>query len=211
VGRAENVVFSAMLAKPPLTAPPSEDVFWRQVFQDPRKVGAIGPSSRELAKVVVESAGIETAQTIIELGPGGGVITEEILRRKPATASLLALENNPALIGPLRARFREAAFVETCASRLPEIFEERNIPSAESIISTLPWTLFRPELQSRIIAGVRQCLRPGGVFSIGVCYGIHLLPAGRALRTLLDAHFEKVTTSPIIFANMPPAFVYSCT
>jgi phospholipid N-methyltransferase len=200
-----------MLAKSPHTAPPSENVFWRQVFQDPRKVGAIGPSSRELAEVIVKNARIENARTIIELGPGGGVITEEIIRRKPAASSLLALENNPALIGPLRERFREAAFVETCASRLPDVVAEWNIPGAESIISTLPWTLFGPELQSRIIAGVRQCLAPGGVFSIGVCYGIHLLPAGRTLRTLLDACFEDVATSPIIFANMPPAFVYSCT
>lgn len=197
-----------MLLKPHTPVPPN--VFWKEVMQDPRKVGAIGPSSRELAKVVVRSARVADARTIIELGPGGGVITEEIVRWKPASSSLFALENNPALIEPLRKRFREAAVIQSCASRLPEIASKHDVPPAESIISTLPWTLFGPELQSHIVAGVRKCLSPGGIFAVGVCYGIHFLPAGRTLRTLLDTHFARVEMSPIIFANMPPAFVYSC-
>jgi phospholipid N-methyltransferase len=37
-----------------------------------------------------------------------------------------------------------------------------------------------------------------------------LVPAGRCFRRLLERSFARVTTSPTVWANLPPAFVYVC-
>jgi phosphatidylethanolamine/phosphatidyl-N-methylethanolamine N-methyltransferase len=37
-----------------------------------------------------------------------------------------------------------------------------------------------------------------------------VLPNARALRERLDAEFSNVTRSPIVWRNLPPAFVYVC-
>jgi phosphatidylethanolamine/phosphatidyl-N-methylethanolamine N-methyltransferase len=36
------------------------------------------------------------------------------------------------------------------------------------------------------------------------------LPASRRFRQRLERHFKRVETTPIVWRNLPPAFVFCC-
>lgn len=53
---------------------------FRRFLRHPTQVGAVCASSDALARMITEEVGIETAPVVVELGPGTGVFTREILR-----------------------------------------------------------------------------------------------------------------------------------
>lgn len=56
--------------------------FIKQYIKNPKFVGAIAPSSKKLAAAMMQPIDFEKAKCIVEFGPGTGVFTEEIMRRK---------------------------------------------------------------------------------------------------------------------------------
>ena len=63
--------------------------FMYQYFHQPRTVGALLPSSTHLAKKIVKGIDFEHAACIVEYGPGTGVFTRELIRRRSARTTLL--------------------------------------------------------------------------------------------------------------------------
>jgi phospholipid N-methyltransferase len=75
-------------------------------------------------------------------------------------------------------------------------------------VSGLPWTAFPESLQDAILGNVLPHLAPGGCFVTFAYYGFHQLPGGRRFRALLERLLPQVTTTEVVWANLPPAFVY---
>ncbi len=67
-----------------------------------------------------------------------------------------------------------------------------------------------PGMQHRILKAVLQSLAPGGQF-VGFAY-VHAmwLPTTLQFRRRLLRHFSRVETTPVVWRNLPPAFVYRC-
>ena len=70
-------------------------VFFQEFLKHPLQIGSIIPSSSFLERRILEIAGICSAKTIVELGPGTGGMTKAILRAMPQHARLLSIEINP--------------------------------------------------------------------------------------------------------------------
>ena len=66
--------------------------FLLQYITHPRTVGAILPSSKRLARKMVESIDFENAKCIVELGPGTGVFTENILKKRNKDTIIILIE-----------------------------------------------------------------------------------------------------------------------
>ena len=58
----------------------------------PKVLGAIAPSSRFLVAELTRDVGIETAESLAELGPGTGVVTQRIIDKKTDQSTLLRLK-----------------------------------------------------------------------------------------------------------------------
>ena len=56
--------------------------FLKEYIKHPRTVGAVAPSSRRLANGMMMPIDFENASCILEFGPGTGVFTEELIRRR---------------------------------------------------------------------------------------------------------------------------------
>ena len=67
-------------------------LFVHSAFRDFLSLGEITPSSHFSAKGVVKHGRISTAKRILEIGPGMGPFTKEILRVSPATAEIVVIE-----------------------------------------------------------------------------------------------------------------------
>lgn len=179
-------------------------------LRHPGQVGALCPSSRSLAVEMTRDVGMETARTVVELGPGTGAITREIIPRLPDRAGFLTVELDPGMADCLRSRFPRARVVCGSASDLPDILKTAGVPRADVILSGLPWAVFPTRLQDEILDGVLTGLASGGFFATFAYIQGVVLPGGIRFRRKLESLFSEVTCSPIVWRNLPPAFVYRC-
>lgn len=182
--------------------------FLREITRHPAAVGAIAPTLRRAARELVSHCEVRTSARTIELGAGTGAITSEILRQKPASGRVLAIERHPAFAAGLRARFPEVQVAESCGSRLGEVLGALGFPEADRIVSTLPWGNFEAGLQARILGQAHDALAEGGIFGTLVCFGSQWLPAGRRFRRLLGEIFTHVEVRGVVWRNVPPAMIY---
>jgi phosphatidylethanolamine/phosphatidyl-N-methylethanolamine N-methyltransferase len=179
-------------------------------LQRPVCTGAVAPSSRWLAAQMVAGMNLDKAEVVVELGPGTGAFTGTILGHLRPGALFLAIEINASLIDHLTRSFPEVHILHTSAENLPECLARFGKTSTDCILCGLPWAGFSQDLQDRLLAAVLKSLPAGGRFRTFAYSHGTWLPAGRRFRRLLDANFARVTTSPVVWRNLPPAFVYCC-
>ena len=181
--------------------------FLGEFVRQPLKVGAILPSSKALSRVVVESCDIRPADTVVELGPGTGAFTGLILKRLSSRGRLLAVELNPTHADILRRRFPKCEVIEDSAEHLRQ---HLNGELADCIVSGLAWATMHPRLQNQIFRAILKSLKPGGQFVAFAYVHAAWMPASRRFRQRLERHFKQVETTPIVWRNLPPAFVFRC-
>lgn len=175
--------------------------------REPFTVGAIWPSSSRLARLVIDSCDIQPGGTVVELGPGTGAFTELVLKRMKRHGRFIGVEINRANAAVLRRRFPECEIIHDTAEHLPRYLHRGE---AHCIISGLAWGNMLPRLQDRILAAILRALAPGGQF-VGFAY-LHAAwyPTTQRFRRRLRQRFARVKTTPVIWRNLPPAFVYQC-
>jgi phospholipid N-methyltransferase len=189
---------------------PAHRDFLAEFLRTPGRVGAIAPSSKGLARMMVSAVDPRSPSVVVEFGPGTGPFTEAILRKLGPGSRLIAIEQNDAFAGLLRKKFPDLDLVHGSVEALPQILEARGGLPADFIISGLPWASFDWPLQHRILSAAAKGLRPGGHFAtFAYVHGL-LLPAAWRFRRLLRATFAEVRQSQVVWRNLPPAFVYHC-
>ena len=182
-----------------------------QFLRHPVSTGTIFPSSRWLCRALAENAGLNQARCVVELGPGTGVVTRQIVASLRQDAFFFAVELNEKLIERLRAENPSISFVHGSAEDLVSILADRGKSSADAIISSLPWACFSDALQDRILDAVSASLKPGGRFLTYAYLQGTLLPGAHRLRKKLRGRFSKTDFSSVVWRNLPPAFLYRCT
>jgi phospholipid N-methyltransferase len=159
---------------------------------------------------MVRASSLHTAEHVLELGPGSGAFTGEILTSLRHGASFSAIEIDPELASRMSKKFPRAKVIAGCATRLGEHLATENVAPPDAILSGLPWTVFDEQLQNDILFQIHSVLREGGVFSTFAYYGPHRLKGGQAFRHKLEKTFGKVQRSSVVLRNFPPAFIYTC-
>ena len=183
----------------------------KRFLKNPSQIGALCPSSPALCREITAQIGLEKARGAVELGPGTGVITREILRSLPETAGFAAIELDPELCKIFAAEFPDVKLCNRSAEDLPEIV--RAIPElthVDAVLSGLPWAAFPADLQERILSAVVETLSEGGYFTTFAYLQGLLLPAGIRFRRRLHTYFSEVKISRVVWRNMPPAIIYRC-
>lgn len=184
--------------------------FFYTFLRRPARVGAVAPSSSWLAEAVLQGCDLEHADTVVELGPGTGAFTELILRRIGRQTTFFALELAPEHVRSLRRRFPGLTVYNDSAEAIGRYLAAHQKSQADYVICGLPWANMLPRVQDRITQPVFDCLGPEGVFA-GFAY-VHAswLPTAQHFRRRLRQRFAEVEWTPIIWRNLPPAFVYRC-
>jgi phospholipid N-methyltransferase len=181
-----------------------------EFVRQPARTGAVVPSSRWLAERLVSDIDLESAETVVELGPGTGPFTRLIVERARPEALILAVELNARLATQLVDRFPRVRIINDSAERLPQHLEALGRSEADCVLSGLPFAAFDGDLQTRLVGAVAASLRPGGRFATFSYLQAAWLPTGRRFRKILESAFTKVATSAVEWRNLPPAFVYRC-
>jgi phospholipid N-methyltransferase len=181
--------------------------FFREYVKNFRDTGALAPSSPQLARQMVHAARVHEARNLLELGPGTGAFTQEIQRKLSPGAGYLGLEMNGTFVSSLRGQFPEMRFEQAAAQDFDYApFLDQG--GFDAIVSGLPWANLPESLQTDLLEQIFQVLKPGGVFATFVYSGIHWLPRGQRFRRLLAHRSRHVKTTPTVWNNLPPAFIY---
>lgn len=192
--------------------PPSKARFLAQFIARPGVIGAVAPSSRWLARAMVEGLDLNGAQAVVEFGPGSGAFTDEIVARIGDQTKFFAIERNAPMAEHLRERHPELHVVTGDAGEVVKLAGEQGIKAGgvDCILSGLPWPSFNDELRTRILQAAFNALRPGGELrTFGYHCGLTMRGAWHFRREARRI-FSSVTVGPVIWRNLPPAFVYCC-
>lgn len=179
--------------------------FLRAILRDRRSVGAIAPSGRLLASIMVQSLGpVPPASIIVELGPGTGVFTKLLARRHPQ-AQIVAIEIDSQLAANLRRICPSVHVVEGCATAIRTHLANLGMDSSRvaGIVSGLPLLALPGNLPSRILEEIALALPEGRPF---VQFTYSRLAWKRFAPQHL--HFRR---SQLVVHNFPPATVLTFT
>ncbi len=172
--------------------------FFARFLRDRRHVGAVLPSGRALARAVAHAVGpLANGAVIVELGPGTGALTEELVRAFPR-ARLLLVERDPAFVGTLRAQFPLARVVAGDAADLEGILEQEGVRPATAV-SGLPMLSLPESMRKAVFSALGRVL-PTGARYVQFTYG----PA--AWRRMAVPGF-RLASQRRVWGNVPPAAV----
>jgi len=150
---------------------------------------------------MLDMADIPGAKLVVELGPGTGVYTREILARLSPGARVVALERDPGLVGLLTERFQDPR-LEVRSASAEDLESHLDGLKADVVVSGLPFTSLEPEVRRRILQQMVQALAPDGV-ALVLQYSPFIQ---RQLRELFPSVRRRL--SPL---NVPPAFLFACS
>lgn len=182
-------------------------MFIYQYLKYPKYTGAICKSSLKLGEKITD-INLDKAKNIIEIGAGSGAFTQLILKKKAFDSSFFAIEINPNLAKNLKNKFQHLDIQVGNAKRIKIYMQKRQMPQACAIISSIPWALLSDIEQEALILEIYGALKEGGIFATFA----YILPTLKAknFKKQLFCIFSEVKKSPIIWQNVPPAFVYYC-
>lgn len=146
--------------------------FFRQFRERFETTGSAVPSSRFLARSMTRFLGTRDQQTpvrVLEIGPGTGPVTDQIVRLlKPGDVFDL-VELNESFTEILKQRFATDPAWQTAAafSSVHQVpIQEFQITEAyDFVISGLPLNNFPAELVRTIVQNYFRLLKPGGILS----------------------------------------------
>ncbi|MBO3736737.1 class I SAM-dependent methyltransferase [Actinoplanes flavus] len=144
---------------------------------------------------------------MIELGPGGGAITDALHERLTTVDTLLAVERNPAMAAHLSTTRSWLKVIAGDAADLPSLAARAGHPRADLIISALPWSIIPDADQRNLLTAIINVLNPGGVLATVLTMPVLYLPIVRQLRRRLGESFTSVTHRTV-WRNLPPARLY---
>ena len=185
--------------------------FMTQFILHPSKIGAIAPSSTNLAAQMTEPIDLNHTKVIVEYGSGTGVFTKYVRDRIDINKTLFfGFEMNKEMVKIAKQNVPDIEIFEDSAEKLREYLKKYEVKHADAIISGLPWAVFPDELQDNILYETQMGLKKGGIFTSFTYVHSLLLPAAQRFKKKLIKYFSEVSLSPVIWKNIPPAVVYRC-
>jgi phosphatidylethanolamine/phosphatidyl-N-methylethanolamine N-methyltransferase len=180
--------------------------FLKQYLRNPFGTGAVAPSGRQLAKLMVAKLAPQRSEIIVELGPGTGSFTRELLAQGVEPANLILVEFNKDFIKFLKREFPDLRVVEGPAQDLPRLLKTLGQGSVRKIISGIPLRSMKPAECRQIALAVAAVLEPGGMF-VQFSY-LKASPVPKAVAAEAGLAGKCVGS---VMNNVPPAFVWQYT
>jgi phospholipid N-methyltransferase len=152
----------------------------------------------------------DEVRVVIEYGPGSGAFTERIVSMARPGTVVVAIELHADFVVRLQRRFPGVHVYQDSVLNVSDVCEREGIREVDAVVSGLPWALFSEAEQRRYLEAMLTVLKPAGQFvTFAYLQGL-LLQAGRRFHNTLRQMFADVTSSPTVWLNIPPAFVYRC-
>lgn len=180
--------------------------FLQGFIKNPFQVGAISPSSPELALAMIEGVKPDKNNIVLEIGLGTGAITKFIKDILPDYDSYLGIEIDTDFVRGLQADYPLLNIICGDACDAERIHIESGLGKIGYIISGLPFVSLPKPVSDGILAQADKFLEKGCMFrTFQYVHGYHLPPAVK-FRKRMEARYGKTMRSPVVIKNIPPAY-----
>lgn len=179
-------------------------LFFKTFLKNPVAVSSVIPTSQGAADRIADRIKPSTKPlTIVEYGPGTGVLCASILRKGilHKDSHIILIEKSPELAKHLHKRFRDkrVEVVHDSAENVERILRERGKKSADYVFSSIPLSVMPPSITKRILTATQRALHTDGTLIVFLFRYM--------VKDILKGYFPSIKTSFEV-ANLPPLFVF---
>ena len=180
--------------------------FFQEFLKNPLNVGAISPSSRALAGMMLDGITADAENIILEIGVGTGAITRILQSKLSCEKCYIGIEINEAFVDGSRKEFPKLNIVCGDAGEAERIHADSNLGEVKYIISGLPFASLPREISQKILGEVDKFMAKGCMFrTFQYVHGYYLPPAVK-FRKRMEEKYGKVSRSKVVLKNVPPAY-----
>ena len=196
--------------------------FFREYIRNQSSVGAVAPSSRRLArKMTAPARSWQGNRRWLEVGPGTGVFTLELIKDLRPGDHLDVVELNPAFCEHLREHVL-GSHADQVTLHEGSILDVTLESPYDSVVCGLPYNAFPTHLSRTILRRLVSLIRPGGTLSFfeyaAIRYARRLVGNSEVKRAMLwheqfIGRLEEDMSSHrnLVLCNLPPAWAVHLT
>lgn len=178
-----------------------EIVFFKGMIKSPDTVGSIIPTSRRMARIMAEQIDLSSGLPVLELGPGTGVITREILIHGVRPKNLYAVEYSKTFADRLCRSFPNVNLMNGDAFDLDHVLGPQKDVLFDTIITSMPLLNFPISMRTDLIRDLIKRIpkgRPVILFSYGMSAPVQS-----------DGKTFEVSAVDWVLRNVPPARIWA--
>lgn len=180
--------------------------FLQRFLRKPGTVGAIAPSSPELAQKMIEGIKADENNVVLEIGCGTGAITKFLQKLIFDKKSFIGIEIEENFVERLEKEIPALNIVCGDACNATKILADHQLGKVSYIISGLPFVVLPKEVSDGILHEVDKLMEKGCLFrTFQYAHGYNLPPAKKFRKRLNDLYGE-VKRSDLVLKNLPPAY-----
>ena len=180
--------------------------FLKAFLKNPLKVGAVAPSSPELAAEMLVGIKPDENNIVLELGVGTGAITKYLQQIIPNRESYLGIELDTEMVKTLGQKYADLNIVCGNAAESYRIHQESGLGKVRYLVCCLPFVSLPKEVSESVLLEIEKFMDEGCELRIfQYAHGYYLPPAIK-LREFLRNRYGKSKRSPLVLKNVPPAF-----
>jgi phospholipid N-methyltransferase len=140
-------------------------------------------------------------RVFVEYGPGVGTFTRPVLDRLGAEATLVTIDTNPDFTRYLKEAIDDPRLVAVhgSAADVEKILADRNLGSADYVLSGLPFSTLPPGVGEDIAEATANVIRPGGAFLV--------YQFSPKVRQFIAPYFDRLVRG-FEWINVPPAVLF---
>ena len=199
--------------------PSAYRLFFHESIRSLGPTASLVPSSRYLANALLRPIDFRRACTIVELGPGTGAVTREILKRLRPDGKLLAIDINQTFISHLRmvSDDRRLIPLRGNATDLVPLLARHNVGPVDAVVSSLGLTGMDDTTRMFIMGQIGSCLVSDGIMT--QYQYVHAYPGHLDIQKLRFHRFNEArflrnffgdVSVGRVFLNFPPALIFTC-
>ena len=190
----------------------NENIQFLQAFlKNPAKVGAITPSSPELAQKMLKGIEPDAGNIILELGVGTGAITKYLQDILPNEKSYLGIELDRSMVKSLRKNYPELKIVCGNATETFSIHQKSGLGKVGFVICCLPFVSLPNEVGETILLEIDKFMQQGCTFCTFQYAHGYYFPSAIKLREFMRNRYGKAHRSRLVVKNVPPAYTLTWT
>ena len=196
--------------------------FFREYLRSQSSVGAVAPSSRSLARAITRPARAwDKPRRWLEVGPGTGVFTRELIRALGEGDHLDVVELNPTFCQHLRTHVLGEGG-SRCALHEGSILDVNLEGDYDSVVCGLPYNAFPTHVSRSILRRLISLIRPGGTLSFfeyaAIRHARRLVGNSQVKRAMVwhEQFIQRLETDmssqrDLVLCNLPPAWAVHLT
>lgn len=179
-------------------------IYLKNLVRDYR-IASVTPTSSFGVRWICKRIDFGNASTIVEFGPGTGVITEAVLEKMRPDARLVLVELNRSFVRILRKKFPDprVSIHHADARNVRQVLAAEGLTSIDCLVTGIPFSYLPDEVRDRIICESAKLMREGGCL---LAYQT-IWQQDRHLLDHLARYFDH-TVGTIELRNAPPLRLY---